>query len=122
MFGNTRAFSGFAVDDLKKAKEFYAGPLGLEVSERDGILELHLAGGARVVVYPKSDHTPATFTVLNFAVDDVDEAVARLAEVGVTFERYPGLEPGENGVYRGWGPAIAWFTDPSGNILSVLEG
>ncbi|WP_371478545.1 VOC family protein [Kitasatospora sp. NBC_00315] len=121
MFGSAKAFSGFAVDDVKKAREFYGGPLGLEVSERNGMLELHLAGGGRVIVYPKADHTPATFTVLNFPVADIDAAVLALAELGVTFERYPGMEADEHGVHRGWGPPIAWFKDPAGNILSVLE-
>ncbi len=121
MFGTAKAYSGFAVDDVKKAKEFYGGLLGLEVSEEHGMLTLHLAGGARVLVYPKEDHVPATFTILNFPVDDIDAAVDGLAGAGVVFERYPGMEADEKGVFRGWGPAIAWFKDPAGNILAVLQ-
>ncbi len=121
MFGTAKAYSGFAVDDVKKAKEFYGGLLGLEVSEEHGMLTLHLAGGARVLVYPKEDHVPATFTILNFPVDDIDAAVDGLAGAGVVFERYPSMEADEKGVFRGWGPAIAWFKDPAGNILAVLQ-
>jgi catechol 2,3-dioxygenase-like lactoylglutathione lyase family enzyme len=121
MFGSSKAYSCFAVDDIKKAREFYGGPLGLEVSEEHGLLFLHLAGGARVLVYPKEDHVPAGFTVLNFPVEDIDAAVGQLAGLGVTFERYPGIEADEKGVSRGWGPAIAWFKDPAGNILAVLQ-
>lgn len=125
MFGTTPAFSGFAVDDIAAARAFYADTLGLEVTELGemGLLQLTLGSGAAVLVYPKPDHTPATFTILNFPVDDIDRAVAALADAGVTFERYPGLgEPGANGVYRGpEGPPIAWFLDPAGNVLSVLE-
>jgi predicted enzyme related to lactoylglutathione lyase len=122
MFGSAKAFSGFAVDDVQKAKEFYAETLGLEVSEANGILRLHLAGGGEVIAYPKPGHVPATFTILNFQVDDIDTAVDELARRGVTFERYPGLDADEKGVFRGGGPFIAWFTDPAGNILSVLQG
>ena len=125
MFRTTPAFSGFAVDDIGAARAFYADTLGLEVTELGemGLLQLNLGSGAAVLVYPKPDHTPATFTILNFPVDDIDRAVAALADAGVTFERYPGLgEPGANGVYRGpEGPPIAWFLDPAGNVLSVLE-
>ena len=121
MFGNAKAYTSFAVDDVKKAREFYGGPLGLEVSEEHGLLFLHLAGGARVLVYPKEDHTPAGFTVLNFPVEDIDAAVEQLAALGVVFERYPGIEADEKGVFRGWGPAIAWFKDPAGNVLAVLQ-
>ena len=122
MFGKTRAFSGFSVDDVQAAKRFYGETLGLELSEANGILRLHLAGGAEVIAYPKGDqHTPATFTILNFQVEDIDTAVDELTRRGVVFQRYPGLETDEKGVFRGGGPFIAWFTDPAGNILSVLQ-
>jgi predicted enzyme related to lactoylglutathione lyase len=122
MFGKTKAFSGFSVNDVQAAKEFYSETLGLEVTEANGLLRLHLAGGAEIIAYPKGDqHTPATFTILNFQVEDIDAAVAELARRGVVFESYPGLKTDENGVFRGGGPFIAWFTDPSGNILSVLQ-
>lgn len=125
MFRTTPAFSGFAVDDIAAARAFYGDTLGLEMTElpEAGLLQITLGGGAAVLVYPKPDHVPATYTILNFPVDDIDRAVAALADAGVTFERYPGLgEPGDNGVYRGpEGPPIAWFLDPAGNILSVLE-
>ena len=121
MFASTRAFSGFSVDDVQKAKEFYGETLGLDVTEDHGLLTLHLAGGAEVIAYPKPGHTPATFTILNFQVEDIDEAVDELARRGVGFERYPGLDADEKGVFRGGGPFIAWFTDPAGNILSVLQ-
>jgi catechol 2,3-dioxygenase-like lactoylglutathione lyase family enzyme len=117
------AFSGFAVDDVPRAKDFYADSLGLEVTEDNGMLTLHLGGGAKVLVYPKPDHTPATFTVLNFPVDDIETAVDALAERGVSFEHYEGtdLETDPKGVFRGGGPLIAWFTDPAGNVLSIIE-
>ena len=126
MFKDTDAFSSFSVDDPQKAKEFYGQTLGLdlsEVSEMNGLLELHLAGGARVLIYPKPNHTPATFTVLNFVVDDVEQAVDALAGRGVRFEQYdePNLKTDEKGIARGEGPTIAWFQDPAGNILSVVE-
>ncbi|MFD3452090.1 VOC family protein [Streptomyces sp. NPDC058691] len=122
MFGKTKAFSGFAVDDLRKAREFYGDTLGLDVSEEHGLLTLRIEGGTRVLVYPKPGHTPASFTVLNFPVDDIDRAVDELIRRGVTFERYPGFEHDEKGVARATGgPAIAWFTDPAGNILAVLQ-
>jgi catechol 2,3-dioxygenase-like lactoylglutathione lyase family enzyme len=122
MFGKTKAFSGFSVDDVQKAKEFYGDTLGLDVTEANGLLNLHLGGGAEVLAYPKGDqHTPATFTILNFQVDDIDAAVDELARRGIAFQRYPGLEADEKGVFRGGGPFIAWFTDPAGNILSVLQ-
>jgi catechol 2,3-dioxygenase-like lactoylglutathione lyase family enzyme len=122
MFRGTAAFSGFSVDDIPKAKEFYGGTLGLEVSDVHGMLQLRLGGGATVLVYPKEDHTPATFTILNFPVDDIDRAVDHLTAAGVRLERYPHLgEADEKGVYRGQGPHIAWFTDPAGNVLSVLQ-
>jgi catechol 2,3-dioxygenase-like lactoylglutathione lyase family enzyme len=125
MFRTTPAFSGFAVDDVAAARAFYGETLGLEVTELGemGLLQLTLGGGAAVLVYPKPEHTPATFTILNFPVQDIDGTVAALAAAGVAFERYPELgEPGDNGVYRGpEGPPIAWFLDPAGNVLSVLE-
>ncbi|MFE2744546.1 VOC family protein [Streptomyces scopuliridis] len=121
MFGNSRAFSGFAVNDIEKARQFYGETLGLKVEEEHGLLRLRLAGGVAVLVYPKPDHTPASFTILNFPVDDIDAAVDELGRRGVTFERYPGMEADDKGVFRGGGPYIAWFTDPAGNILSVLQ-
>jgi len=125
MFKDSNAFSGFAVDDLQKAKAFYSQTLGLNVSEDEtiGLLELHLAGGTTVLVYPKPNHTPATFTILNFPVDNVEQAVDELTRRGVRFEHYdePDLKTDEKGIARGEGPVIAWFTDPAGNILSVLE-
>jgi catechol 2,3-dioxygenase-like lactoylglutathione lyase family enzyme len=122
MFKDTKAFSGFAVDDLERAREFYEGTLGLEVSTEMGLLNLKLAGGARpTLVYPKPDFEPATYTILNFPVEDIDAAVAELTKRGVTFERYDGFDQDEQGISRGMGPAIAWFKDPAGNILSVLE-
>jgi catechol 2,3-dioxygenase-like lactoylglutathione lyase family enzyme len=121
MFGTTKAFSGFAVDDTARARDFYENTLGLRVSQDNGLLRLHLAGGTDVLVYPKPGHVPATFTILNFPVDDIDKAVDELAARGVRFERYPGLEADEKGIFRGGGPLIAWFTDPAGNVLSVLQ-
>jgi catechol 2,3-dioxygenase-like lactoylglutathione lyase family enzyme len=121
VFKDTKAFSGFAVDDVEKAKKFYGETLGLDVKVDNGMLELHIAGGTDILVYPKPDHTPATFTVLNFPVDDIDEAVDELTNAGVRFERYEGFEQDEKGVFRDEGPNIAWFKDPAGNILSVLE-
>jgi predicted enzyme related to lactoylglutathione lyase len=121
MFKDTKVFSGFSVDDIPRAKQFYGETLGLDVSEEYGMLQLHLAGGATVLVYPKENHTPATFTILNFPVADVDEAVDRLVAAGVAFERYDGFDQDEKGIFRGEGPNIAWFKDPAGNILSVLE-
>ncbi len=121
MFTNTKAFSGFAVDDVPKAKKFYSETLGLRVSEEYGMLWLHIAGEWDILVYPKSDHTPATFTILNFPVDDIDKAVDELAERGVRFERYEDSEQDEKGIHRGGGPLIAWFKDPAGNVLSVIQ-
>ena len=123
MFKDTKAFSGFSVNDLQKAKEFYSQTLGLEVSDRNGLLELHIAGGTNILVYPKPDHTPATFTILNFPVHDIDQAVNELAGRGVQFESYnqSSLVTDEKGISRRGGPEIAWFKDPAGNILSVLE-
>jgi catechol 2,3-dioxygenase-like lactoylglutathione lyase family enzyme len=121
MFGKTKAFSGFSVHDIPAAKRFYGETLGLEVSEADGMLTLHIAGGGDILVYPKPDHTPAAFTMLNFPVEDIDAAVDELIKRGVTFQRYEGSQQDEHGIHRGMGPPIAWFTDPAGNILSVLE-
>jgi catechol 2,3-dioxygenase-like lactoylglutathione lyase family enzyme len=122
MFKDTKAFSGFSVDDVPRAKQFYGETLGLQVSEEYGMLTLHLAGGGSVLVYPKDNHTPATFTILNFPVPDIEPAVDELAKAGVRFEHYEGdLQTDEKGIFRGQGPNIAWFKDPAGNILSVLE-
>jgi predicted enzyme related to lactoylglutathione lyase len=121
MFANTKAFSGFAVDDLEAAKKFYGETLGLSTSEQYGLLTLHLAGGRDTLVYPKSDHVPASYTILNFQVDDIDAAVGELASRGVRLERYDGLGQDEKGINRAGGPYIAWFKDPAGNILAVLQ-
>jgi catechol 2,3-dioxygenase-like lactoylglutathione lyase family enzyme len=121
MFTNTQAFSGFSVDDVPKAKQFYSETLGIEVSEENGLLILHLAGDRNTLAYPKPNHEPATYTILNFQVDDVGQAVDELSERGVQFERYEGSGQDEKGVMRGNGPDIAWFKDPAGNILSVIK-
>ena len=123
MFKAKDAFSGFSVNDIPKAKEFYGKILGMEVSDDHDMLQLHVGGGARVLVYPKPNHTPATFTILNILVPDVDEAVSDLEKRGVRFEIYdqPGLKTDARGIMRGQGPTIAWFKDPAGNILSVIE-
>ena len=122
MLGNSKAFSGFAVDDIAKARAFYEGTLGVKVSEEMGLLVLHLGGDRPTIVYPKPDFVPATYTILNFPVDDIDAAVDGLTERGVRFERYEGFEQDEKGISRDpQGPPIAWFTDPAGNILAVLE-
>lgn len=123
MLKDSKAFSGFSVGDIPKAKEFYAGTLGLDVSESHGVLTLLLVGGNNVLIYPKPNHVPATFTVLNFPVDDVDLTVDELTKRGVRFEIYdlPGLKTDKKGIMRGNGPTIAWFKDPAENILSVIE-
>jgi catechol 2,3-dioxygenase-like lactoylglutathione lyase family enzyme len=122
MFRNTKAFSGFSVNDIQKAKQFYGETLGLEVSETHDLLNLHIAGGTTVLIYPKPNHVPATFTILNFPVADIVEAVDQLSTKGVRFERYDGdLKTDDKGIFRGGGPLIAWFKDPAGNVLSVLE-
>ena len=119
MFTHTKAFSGFSVDDIPAAQRFYGETLGLRVSEEHGMLTLHIAGDRETLVYPKPDHTPATFTILNFPVDDIEAAVDDLVARGVTFEHYDGAD--DKGIMRREGPPIAWFTDPAGNILSVIE-
>jgi catechol 2,3-dioxygenase-like lactoylglutathione lyase family enzyme len=121
MFADTKAFSGFAVDDIQKAREFYGETLGLRVSEEHGLLTLHLAGDRDTLIYPKPDHEPANYTILNFPVDDIDQAVDELTARGVRFERYENFEQDEKGIFRGGGPYIAWFTDPAGNVLAVLQ-
>jgi catechol 2,3-dioxygenase-like lactoylglutathione lyase family enzyme len=122
MFANTKAFSGFAVDDLEAARRFYADTLGIDVSGADQLLTLRLAGGRDTLIYLKPDFTPATYTILNFVVDNVEETVDELASRGIRFERYEGFEQDERGISRAeGGPCIAWFKDPAGNILSVLE-
>jgi catechol 2,3-dioxygenase-like lactoylglutathione lyase family enzyme len=122
MFKDTKAFSGFAVPDVAAAEAFYRDTLGIETSTEYGLLTLHLAGGARpTLVYPKPDHTPAGYTILNFPVDDIDAAVDALTERGVTMERYDEMLQDERGIMREAGPYIAWFTDPAGNVLSVLQ-
>jgi predicted enzyme related to lactoylglutathione lyase len=124
MFTNTKAYSGFAVDDLGKAREFYGETLGVKVStesEENGLITLHLAGDRDTLVYLKPDFAPATYTILNFEVDDIDQAVDALSTRGVSLERYDGFEQDEKGIARGQGPAIGWFKDPAGNILSVLQ-
>ena len=123
MLRDSKAFSGFSAGDIPKVKEFYAETLELDVSESHGLLTLHLAGGKDVLIYPKPNHVPATFTVLNFPVRDVDRAVDDLTRRGVRFEIYdlPGLKTDQKGIMHGNGPTIAWFKDPAGNILSVIE-
>lgn len=124
MFKDTKAFSSFSVDDLPKAKAFYSEKLGLKVSEMEEGLQLDIAGGNGIFIYPKPNHTPASFTIMNFPVSDVDEAVDKLKSSGVRFEQYdlPDLKTDEKGIARGEnGPTIAWFKDPAGNILSVME-
>jgi catechol 2,3-dioxygenase-like lactoylglutathione lyase family enzyme len=122
LFAESKAFSGFAVPDLKGARAFYEGTLGLRVSEEHDLLTLHLAGDRDTLVYPKPDHVPATYTILNFPVDDVEAAVDELTERGVRFEQYEGFDQDKRGISLDPnGPRIGWFTDPAGNILSVLE-
>ena len=125
MLKDRNAFSGFSVNDIERAKEFYRGTLGLEVSEANGMLSLKLGSGATVLIYPKANHEPATFTILNFPVADVDQCVDVLSGRGVSFEQYdfPDMKTDEKGIMRGQGqgPDIAWFQDPAGNIISVLK-
>lgn len=123
MFKDAKAFSSISVNDLEKAKEFYGRKLGLQITERPEGLELKLAGGTTAFLYPKPNHTPASFTVLNFPVKNIEAAVDELNSLGVRLERYnqPDLKTDEKGIMRGPGPQIAWFKDPAGNILSVLQ-
>ena len=122
MLSDSKAFSGFAVKELDAAKSFYGSTLGLEVKDQPmGTLGIELGSGATVMVYQKPDFVPATYTILNFPVPDVESAVDQLTKAGVEMQRYPGFDQDAKGISRGEGPAIAWFTDPSGNILSVLE-
>ena len=123
MLKHSKAFSGFSAGDIQTAKKFYSETLGLDVTESHGLLTLRLAGGNNVLIYPKPNHVPATFTVLNFPVKDVELAVDELTKRGVRFEIYdlPNLKTDKKGIMRGNGPTIAWFKDPAGNILSVIE-
>jgi catechol 2,3-dioxygenase-like lactoylglutathione lyase family enzyme len=124
MLADTKATSGFAVDDLDAAKRFYGETLGLRLSvldEQNGLLSLNLAGDRDTLVYRKPDFTPATYTILNFEVDDIDATVDELSSRGVSFERYDGFDQDEKGIARGNGPTIAWVKDPAGNILSALQ-
>src|SRR5215510_9741032 len=121
MLKDSSAFSGFSSNDIEAAKRFYGETLGVEVSEDHGILNLNLAGGQRVIIYPKDNHEPATFTVLNFEVPDIDAAVDDLVAMGVVFERYEGSGQDSKGIAREYPPPIAWFKDPAGNILSVIQ-
>ena len=120
MFKDTKAFSGFAVDDIEAAKDFYGETLELDVEEQNGMLTLNIAGDRPTLVYPKPGHKPAEYTILNFPVEDIDAAVDQLSERGVEFLRYEGFDQDEKGVMRDQGPDIAWFTDPAGNVLSVI--
>ena len=123
MLKESKPFGGFSVNDIQKAKDFYGRTLGLQVSESHGLLTLQLAGGNKVLIYPKVNHAPATFTVLNFPVENVDDSVDELAQRGVRFEIYDesDIKTDEKGIMRGNGPTIAWFKDPAGNVLSVIE-
>jgi predicted enzyme related to lactoylglutathione lyase len=121
MLDGSKAFHGFAVPDIEQAAAFYGDTLRLETSREYGMLTLQVGGGQRTFVYPKPDHAPATYTILNFPVDDVERAVDELSARGVEFLRYEGFDQDEKGIHRGQGPDIAWFTDPAGNILSVLK-
>jgi catechol 2,3-dioxygenase-like lactoylglutathione lyase family enzyme len=124
MFADTNAYSGFAVDDIEKAREFYGETLGLRTSVLDadaGLITLHLAGDRDTLVYQQPDSTPASYTILNFVVDDVEAAVDELSARGVQFERYEGFDQDERGIARGNGPDIAWFKDPAGNVLAVHQ-
>lgn len=122
MFEKTKAFSGFSVDDIEGARQFYEGTLGLNVTEENGMLGLHIPDGGNIMIYPKPDHTPATFTILNFPVEDIDRAVDDLTGRGIEMVRYEGMNQDEKGIMRDdYSPPIAWFLDPAGNVLSVLE-
>jgi predicted enzyme related to lactoylglutathione lyase len=121
MLGNSKAFSGFAAPDIDAARRFYGETLGIETSEDNGLLTLHLAGDRQVMIYPKPDFEPATYTILNFPIEDIDAAVDELVSRGVEIERYDGFGQDEKGIARDAGPPIAWFKDPAGNILAVLQ-
>lgn len=121
MLADSRAYSGIAVRDLQEARRFYGETLGLRTSEEYGLMWLHLAGGRDTLVYEQAEAVPASFTILNFEVDDIDAAVQGLKARGVRFERYDGMSQDENGIFRDEGPYIGWFKDPSGNVLSVLQ-
>jgi catechol 2,3-dioxygenase-like lactoylglutathione lyase family enzyme len=121
VFENAKAYSGFSVDDIHSARQFYEGTLGLKVTEENGMLGLHISGGGDVLIYPKPNHTPATFTILNFPVEDIDRAVDDLTGSGIEMVRYEQMNQDEKGIMRDDGPPIAWFLDPAGNVLSVLE-
>jgi catechol 2,3-dioxygenase-like lactoylglutathione lyase family enzyme len=121
MFANTKAYSGIGVNDMQKARQFYGETLGLRTSEEYGLLWLHLASDRDTLVYEQSSATPASYTILNFQVDDIDSAVDELIARGVHFERYDGMNQDSRGVFRDEGPYIAWFKDPAGNVLSVLQ-
>jgi predicted enzyme related to lactoylglutathione lyase len=125
LFKDVPAFPSFAAKDLAAEKTFFSDTLGIDVDDQQGMLFLNIADSNKILIYPKADHTPASFTILNFPVDDIEQTVSDLKTRGVKFERYdniPGLKPDENLIYRGDGPPIAWFTDPAGNIFSVIEG
>lgn len=119
MFQDSKAFSGFSVDNIPLAKQFYGEVLGLKVEEDSGMLHIHLGGGGDVLVYPKKDHVPATFTILNFPVEDIHSAVKDLKKRGIEFIHYDDTD--EEGITHNEGPLIAWFKDPAGNFLSVIE-
>jgi predicted enzyme related to lactoylglutathione lyase len=122
MFTNSNAYSGFAVDDLDAARDFYGEKLGVRITDGPmGVLTLHIGGDRPTLVYPKPDFSPATYTVLNFEVDDIDAAVDQLTEQGIEMQRYEGFDQDEKGIARGQGPDIAWFTDPAGNIIAVIQ-
>lgn len=123
LFHDVPAFSGFSAKDLKAEKEFFADTLGLDVDDRNGMLFLNIKGNNPILIYPKEDHAPASFTILNFPVDNIESAVDELTGRGIKFERFDveGLKPDDKLIYRGEGPPIAWFKDPAGNIFSVLE-
>jgi catechol 2,3-dioxygenase-like lactoylglutathione lyase family enzyme len=121
MFAETKAFSGFAVDDIEAATDFYGQTLGVRTSEQNGLLTLHLAGGRDTLVYPKPGHRPADYTILNFPVENIERSVDELTARGVRVERYDAFDQDERGIFRGGGPYIAWFKDPAGNVLSVLQ-
>ncbi len=121
MLSDSKAFSGFAVSDTGQAREFYSEVLGLHVTKENDLLNIHLGSGSTVIVYPKDGHVPATFTIMTFPVPDIEQAVKALVARGVAMERFPGIDADELGIVRSGGPLIAWFKDPAGNILSVLQ-